>query len=156
MASCWIWKSRKSAWNMMIYVVKCTFSRHFFWTSWFILCSRNSLERWLKLRKRLFSLLGVCNNLGATVGFTHKWHNPNFPFFRTTFLPKDIFWKLPKIIIFLTPFLQFWDDIIYGWPLRELQVLTTWSFDFLLDLLFIQFDRCDIYRYNSKYSIGQI
>ena len=27
MVSCWIWKSRKSAWNMMIYVVKYTFSR---------------------------------------------------------------------------------------------------------------------------------
>ena len=34
---------------------------------WGIICSRNSLERWLKLRKRLSSLLGVCNNLGATV-----------------------------------------------------------------------------------------
>ena len=30
------------------------------------------MERWLKLRKRLSSLLGVCNNLGATVCYVER------------------------------------------------------------------------------------
>ena len=57
MASCWIFKSKKSAWIMMIYVVKCTFSRHFFWTSRFNsspFWSQLRLERVIYFKRKLF------------------------------------------------------------------------------------------------------
>ena len=42
------------AWNVMIYVVKCTFSRHFFWTRPIFLQILNALYQGFQMRYHLF------------------------------------------------------------------------------------------------------